>query len=509
MTLAVVVATAVDDEDRPTATLTLSGDGTTVLDRLHGQLASLDVRDIELLACRKHLDAFADTPAGVIGTDDLADTLREVARAARGSDGPLILCAGDVLAHREALAGLIAAPGDATGALVEATAPGAAAEAARPDVRVEHGRIVSAASPYHWTTLPNARSLGVLRVNAADLPRLAVAADDLADLAESVGDAALGDPVALLLVGLVRGGAKVAARDVRVLTAHRVTGEGSLRETERRISATDEERVKLESAVKGDDGLFTTYAVSTYSRYIARWAARRGMSPNAITFINMGVAVLAALWFSSGTRAGMIAGAAFLYFAFVLDCVDGQLARYARKFSTLGAWLDATGDRAKEYIAYAGLAIGSAAGGFGDVWGLATAALLLQTVRHMIDFSYAAARTTEVAALPRRSVRERSDGLADHVALPAQAPWADESESAPRRKGLAGSVVSLSRGFDSRGVLRWAKKIIVLPIGERFALICVLAAATTPRITFIALLAWGGLAACYTLAGRVFRSLAR
>lgn len=520
MTLAVVVATAVDDEDRPTAALRLSGDqdetGPAVVDRLCGQLDSLGVRDPELIVCGKHVDAFADTDVRLAETEDLAGGLRHLAGVARNADGALVVCAGDVVAHREALAGLVAAPGDATAALVEpidAASPadtddtGAGGLTARPAVRVEHGRVVSAASAYHRVTLPNARALGVLRVAAADLPRLAVAADELADLADARdGDvsARLGDAVALLLVGLVRGGAKVAARDVRVLTARRVTGEASLRATERRIAEVDEDRVRLESAVKGDDGLFTTFAVSTYSRYIARWAARRGMSPNTITFINMGVAVLAALWFSSGTRTGMIAGAVFLYFAFVLDCVDGQLARYARKFSTLGAWLDATGDRAKEYIAYAGLAVGSVAGGFGDVWSLATAALLLQTVRHMIDFSYAATRTTEVAAMPRRSLSEPGDGLADHVAVP--------SATVPRRgagAALGRSVVSLSRSFDSSGVLRWAKKIVVLPIGERFALICVLAAATTPRTTFIALLTWGGLAACYTLAGRVFRSLAR
>ena len=47
--------------------------------------------------------------------------------------------------------------------------------------------------------------------------------------------------------------------------------------------------------------------------------------------------------------------------AFVFDCVDGQLARYTRQFSTLGAWLDATFDRAKEYTVFAGLAVGSTA----------------------------------------------------------------------------------------------------------------------------------------------------
>jgi hypothetical protein len=55
--------------------------------------------------------------------------------------------------------------------------------------------------------------------------------------------------------------------------------------------------------------------------------------------------------------------------------------------------------------------------------------------------------------------------------------------------------------------VRWVKKMIAFPIGERFAAISLTAALWTPRTTFIVLLAWGGLAAVYTQTGRVLRSL--
>ena len=42
--------------------------------------------------------------------------------------------------------------------------------------------------------------------------------------------------------------------------------------------------------------------------------------------------------------------------------------------------------------------------------------------------------------------------------------------------------------------VRWIKKMIAFPIGERFAVISITAALFTPRITFIVLLAWGGFA---------------
>ena len=76
----------------------------------------------------------------------------------------------------------------------------------------------------------------------------------------------------------------------------------------------------------------------------------------------------------------MVAGGVLIYFAFVFDCVDGQVARYARKFGVLGAWLDATFDRFKEYVVFAGLAVGAVVSGVGDVWTLALIALGLQSI---------------------------------------------------------------------------------------------------------------------------------
>jgi hypothetical protein len=55
--------------------------------------------------------------------------------------------------------------------------------------------------------------------------------------------------------------------------------------------------------------------------------------------------------------------------------------------------------------------------------------------------------------------------------------------------------------------VRWIKKMIAFPIGERFAVIAITAALFTPRVTFIVLLAWGGVAALYSHTGRVLRSV--
>lgn len=241
-------------------------------------------------------------------------------------------------------------------------------------------------------------------------------------------------------------------------------------EARQAVADVDDEAVRLKSAVKSRDGFFTTHFISPYSRYIARWCANRGLTPNHVTTASLLTALIAASCAATGTRVGFIAAGVLLIASFVLDCVDGQIARYALQYSTLGAWLDATFDRAKEYAYYAGLALGAARGG-DDVWALALGAMILQTCRHVVDFSF---------------------NEANHDATANTSPTA-----------------ALSDKLDSVGWTVWIRRMIVLPIGERWAMIAVLTASTTPRITFYALLIGCAFAATYTTAGRVLRSLTR
>ncbi|MFK0171974.1 DUF5941 domain-containing protein [Streptomyces sp. NPDC090306] len=241
-------------------------------------------------------------------------------------------------------------------------------------------------------------------------------------------------------------------------------------ETRRAVAAVDDEAIRLKSAVKARDGFFTTHCISPYSRYIARWCARRGLTPNQVTTASLITALIAAGCAATGTRAGYVAAGVLLLASFVLDCTDGQLARYSLQYSTLGAWLDATFDRAKEYAYYAGLALGAARGG-DDVWALALGAMVLQTCRHVVDFSF---------------------NEANHDATANTSPTA-----------------ALSDRLDSVGWTVWLRRMIVLPIGERWALIAVLTAVTTPRITFYVLLIGCAFAATYTTGGRLLRSVTR
>jgi CDP-alcohol phosphatidyltransferase/Family of unknown function (DUF5941) len=326
------------------------------------------------------------------------------------------------------------------------------------------------------------------------------------------------DTPALVLVGLVRSNVHVGVSRLRKLYWNRPLSEDAAREASERIHDHDEDKVLLDSAVKASDGFFTTFFVSPYSRYIARWCARRGFTPNQVTTVSLFIGLLAALGFATGERWGLVAGAILLQIAFTTDCVDGQLARYTRTFSKLGAWLDSIFDRSKEYLCFAGLAIGASRTG-DPVWVLACCTLTMQTVRHFSDFSFGAGQTQVVSETEQPPLEQARDAAgaavlerrANRAAAPPRVERVEPVEPverpAPPKPSLPRRVLRLWTRFGRVRGVRWVKKMIAFPIGERFAATSITAALFDAQVTFIVLLTWGGIAAAYSLGGRILRSL--
>jgi phosphatidylglycerophosphate synthase len=561
---AVVLATAPADDGRPAALLPW-GDG-TVVRRLIGQLEALGMGRTLVLARPAFQHAVQDAvgPATTVKPSATpADDLRTIAAAARETAGTLLVLYGELVTHAEALRRLA---GPSTGTAILA---GGNRRRLVFRIRTRNGELVSAASAYHRVRRPNATFLGVLRVRPVDLETAATAAEQLAELTadppqawraeldrkvdgwragaaqaadeddggDDVGPApgadddledeadedagasvvlserdearvrtrAAGAPedvAALLVLGLVRAGVRVAPVYLRRLLWRRPLTADSIEKAAGRFADFDVDRALLDSSVKGTDGFFTTFFVSPYSKHIARWAAHRGFTPNQVTTVSMLIGVLAAAGFATGERWGLIAGAVLLQVSFTADCVDGQLARYTGQFSRTGAWLDAVFDRAKEYLAFAGLAIGSVRMG-DDVWLLACAAITLQTVRHTAGFSFMVAGG-QVGRATRQPPLEQS---LDDAAAAAEARAAARPVASPARRPLAARVLRSWKRLDGRPAIVWLKRMAAFPIGERFAVISITAALFTPRVTYIALLAWGGFALVYGEAGRVLRSI--
>jgi len=234
-------------------------------------------------------------------------------------------------------------------------------------------------------------------------------------------------------------------------------------------AAGGEEAIRLRQSVKRLDNPVASHLVGPWSRYIGRWLVRQRVSPDAVTVASLLLALIASLTVCLGTRTGYLLGSIGILASFALDCTDGQMARYSVTYSSVGSWLDGFGDRVKEQMFLAGLAIGGVRAALPDdsgrhvsaLWWLAAAAGAVTLIRHLVGFGYVHA-----------------------FGLPSAPPVPDGELSAGQRLR-----------FDLR-------KIAMLPFGERTLLVCVLAVVSGPRLAFWGLIVLGGLSTLGMLAGR-------
>ncbi len=152
------------------------------------------------------------------------------------------------------------------------------------------------------------------------------------------------------------------------------------------------------------------------SPYATLMFARQGWSPNAVTvaFIASGVAggVIAAV---PGIWAAI--GVVLLFQLYLLfDCSDGELARYTRRFSATGVFLDRMGHYICEAVLLAGLGV-RAQGHFNLSGGYVTVGL--------------------AAAVCVTLIKAETDGVTVARASSGLAGGHDDAALAPRAQGLA------------------------------------------------------------------------
>jgi phosphatidylglycerophosphate synthase len=486
--------------------LVSTGEGETVLGALVERLRSLDATDITVVTRPAWVDDLRGAGFAVRESADVAGDLQVISALAASAPGSVVLGAADIVAHRSALAQIAAVRVRKTVAAVTI-----ARDVPIQPIMRQRDQVISVGTQFHEVTGPNAGFLGLLAVGPRDRDSLIAACAALRN------DATLGPDldgvsggygaVGLVLLAVVRSGVRVSAYSVRHLRCARldVTPQTTLEaasQTAKNATAAlaevDEPRAALQAGLKEDEEFLATYVVQSYTPRIVAWFARHGITPNGVTWISILIGVAAAGAFATGDRIGYVIGAVLLYFSFVFDCCDGQLARFTGNFSPYGGWLDMIADRAKEYIVFVGLAIGGVRAGQSGVWALALAAIVLQTVRHMIDTWYGALQETATRSLPAVPLDSPIDTLALRAGKTA------------RSASLGATLGRLSASAHGRyrSPAYYLKRSVVLPIGDRWMLMAVTAAIFGPKITFIVLLVAASLAFAYVFAGRTLRALA-
>lgn len=395
----------------------------------------------------------------------------------------VVVVAEDLLVPQRALAPITEDPFAVTTALVAMDRGG--------DLVIRHHRVVSAGTSFHEINDATHRSVGAVVISPRDALDARVAVDDLRSaLADGALSLVAEELVEAVVVALVR--YQVPVRGVEIVDVPWFRSPADRAAARAVVDSVSDRRITGLLANRVDDGFYSTFVVRRASKPLTRIALNLGMSPNLITFLSLLIGIGAALSFATGQWPWLVAGALLLQLSLIVDCVDGEVARATRKFTALGAWLDASTDRVKEFAAYAGLAIGATRMDTQilgvDVWWIAIALIVLQTTRHVSDYDFALVQRLREATVPAASIREPSDGR--HAA----------------RGGLS-AAMDVSARMNRRSAVRWFKKVIHMPIGERWLLISVLAVVAGPAWALGGLLIAGVFAMFYVLVGRIARTL--
>ena len=302
------------------------------------------------------------------------------------------------------------------------------------ETRAVGGRVVGASSSFHTAGGGNSTFVGVMRLSQNQRE------DVIASLSAASKSDIKGHALDLILVSLVRSGVHVASAQVNFAPYIR-SKDAQLREkVKAEIAALNEGRLRLKMANRANDGLFSVFVLRKFSKLFTWAAVRLRVTPNQITLISFAIGLLSAYEFSRGDFWSIFTGAILLQLSIIVDCVDGELARYTRKFSQLGAWLDAITDRIKEYLVFFGLAYGAVKNGM-DLWIPAMAMMVFQAFRHLSDYNFARINKLRSTDLPIIDFNLANDGF-----------------------------VPLKKAKKSR-LQYWSKKAIQFPIGERWLVI--------------------------------------
>lgn len=342
--------------------------------------------------------------------------------------------------------------------------------------RAANKQVLSVASSVHRVTQPSHEQLGLVRIGSGSQVREALVAAR-GYVSELRSAPAMTD---MLTVILVRAALPVAPLEPTGICERATSNIG---EVIVEADAQDDEDIRMKRALRSNDGFYSTFVLRKISARVTMLALKNGWLPNQITIASLVISAIAALFFATGSHALLFAGALLVQLSIIVDCSDGEVARYTGVSSQLGAWLDAATDRVKEYALYAGLAVGAMRHGE-NLWRLAMALVVLQTVRHLSDYNFVAVRGVRESAL---------------VVLPL-------SQTVDNGVASAGSLMDASASLNSRRAIYWLKRVIYLPIGERWLIISIGAAVGSPRLIFNVLWFAGLFGLAYVTFGRVMRS---
>lgn len=117
------------------------------------------------------------------------------------------------------------------------------------------------------------------------------------------------------------------------------------------------ERELVYGSGKPTDGIYSRFN-RRLCRPAVRLLAKTRITPNAVTYTGLLVAVFAGLCYAQGYWAAYVAGGLLFFLSGLFDEADGMLARVTFRDSAFGCWLEGFVDYATYLLVFAGMTIG-------------------------------------------------------------------------------------------------------------------------------------------------------
>jgi phosphatidylglycerophosphate synthase len=180
---------------------------------------------------------------------------------------------------------------------------------------------------------------------------------------------------------------------------------------------------------------------------VAPW---RWVTPNLLTMLAFVIGVGSAACFWQGDYGWLVAGAVLFHLSFVLDCMDGKIARLNGTGSVFGAWLDYVLDRLRVAVCVIGLFGGQYAktNNFAYVW-LAGIVLFLDMFRYLNALQMGKVKAEMKAGLAEALGPDPVLFVEDAVGIEHPAD-ATELTRAVDKTGVERDVVDVYSDFRSR-----------------------------------------------------------
>jgi len=117
------------------------------------------------------------------------------------------------------------------------------------------------------------------------------------------------------------------------------------------------ERFLVANSGKPLDGIYTSFN-RRLCRPVVRLLTHTRVTPNALTFGGLLVAILGGLMFARGSYINYVCGALLFFVSGLFDEMDGMIARIKFRESAFGTWLEGFVDNITYLVVFAGITVG-------------------------------------------------------------------------------------------------------------------------------------------------------